>query len=92
VLGVLGVLVELVVFLLLCFDVFLAVFFAGAVLFWAGADWLGAGVVDCAKVSGRLAAAKTSASKLFFILILLEGLFCPVYSILRQRPFYCDRL
>ena len=66
-------LVELVVFLLLCFDVFLAVFFAGAVLFWAGADWLGAGVVDCAKVSGRLAAAKTSASKLFFILILQGG-------------------
>jgi hypothetical protein len=66
---VLVVLVEPVVFLLLCFEVFLA-FFAGAVLFWSGVDWLGVdGAVDCAKVSGRLAAAKTIAIKLFFILI-----------------------
>jgi hypothetical protein len=65
-----GVLVELVVFLLLCFGAFLVVFFAGVVLFWAGVDWLGvAGVVDCAKIMGRLAAAKTIANKLFFMLI-----------------------
>lgn len=72
------VLVELVVFLLLCFEVFLA-FFTGAVLFWSGVDWLGvAGAVDCAKVMGRLAAAKTIASKLFFILISpLRDLFFP---------------
>jgi hypothetical protein len=61
--GVLVVLVELVVFLEL-FEVFLA-FFVGAVLFWVGV----AGVVFCAKITGRLAAAKTIASKLLFILI-----------------------
>jgi hypothetical protein len=70
--GVLVVLVPVffaLVFLVLCFMVFLA-FFAGAVLVWSGVDWLGvAGAGDCAKVSGRLAAAKTIVSKLFFILI-----------------------
>ena len=70
--GVLVVLVPVffaLVFLVLCFEVFL-VFFAGAVLFWSGVDWLGvAGAVDCANVSGRLAAAKTIASKLFFMLV-----------------------
>jgi hypothetical protein len=66
--GALVELVALVVFLLLCFEVFLA-FFAGVVLFWSGV-WLGvAGAVDCAKIIGRLAAAKTIASKLFFMLI-----------------------
>jgi hypothetical protein len=67
--GLLVVLVEPVVFLVLCFEVFLA-FFAGVVLFWFGVDWLGvAGAVFCAKIIGRLAAAKTIASKLFFMLI-----------------------
>ena len=75
------------VFLLLCFEVFLA--FAGAVLFWPDAGWLCvAGAVDCAKIMGRLAAAKTIASKLFFMSISPCGTFiCPVHSILRQRPF-----
>jgi hypothetical protein len=55
------------VFLVLCFEGFL-VFFGAAVLFWSGVGWPGvAGAVACAKVSGRLAAAKTIASKLFFM-------------------------
>jgi hypothetical protein len=78
--GVVAV-VEVVLFLVLCFDAVFLVFLA--VLFWVAVDWLGAGAVFCAKVRGRVAAAKTIASKLFFILILLEGLSCPVYSILR---------
>jgi hypothetical protein len=52
------------VFLVLCFLAFLA----GAVLVLSGVVWLGAGV-DCAKVRGRLAAAKAIASKLFFMVI-----------------------
>jgi hypothetical protein len=64
---VLGALAGAVVFLLLCFEVFLAFF---AVLFWVEVDWFGvAGAAFCAKIMGTLAAAKTIARKLFFILI-----------------------
>src|SRR5580658_4719482 len=90
--GVLAVLVEPVV-LVLCFvEVFLA-FFVGVVLFWSGVVWPGAAGVDwAANVSGRLAAAKTIASKLFFMLISPCGTLCPVYSIFRQCQFEYDRL
>jgi hypothetical protein len=87
--GVLGVLLALapvLLVLVLCFEVFLA--FGAAVLFWsvAGLLWLaGAGV--CPKVSGRLAAAKTMASKLFFMSISPCGLHLSRNSIFRQRSF-----
>jgi hypothetical protein len=58
------------VFLVLGFVGFVGflVFFGAAVLFWSVAGWLWvAGAVACAKVSGRLAAAKTIASMLFFM-------------------------
>src|SRR5271165_59435 len=76
------------VFLVLCFEVFLA-FFGAAVLFWSGAGWLwvaGAGV--CAKVSGRVAAAKTIASKLFFILISPCGICFSRQFHLAAMPFF----
>lgn len=68
------VFVALVFLLVLCFLVL--VFFAVEVdvLLWSGVA--GAGV-DCAKVKGSVAAAKTIPSKLFFILILLVGFFFP---------------
>jgi hypothetical protein len=89
VLEVLLVLAPVLLVLVLCFDgfeVFLA--FGAVVLFWsvAGLLWLaGAGV--CPKVSGRLAAAKTMASKLFFMSISPCGLHLSRNSIFRQRPF-----
>jgi hypothetical protein len=64
------------VFFVLCFVVFLT-FFAGAVLFWSGVDWLGvAGAGVCAKIMGRLAAAKTMAIRLFFMLVSPCGIYC----------------
>jgi hypothetical protein len=57
------------VFLVLCF----LAFFAGAVVLWL-VDWPLAGAFCAAKI-GRAAAAKTIASKLFFMLILLEGIY-----------------
>jgi hypothetical protein len=66
--GLVGVLVLLpVVFLVLCFLLPFLAGFAGVVLFWSGAGWLGAGA--WANVSGKVAAAKTIASKLFFMWI-----------------------
>ena len=54
------VLVLPVVFLVWCFLLFLVDLLS--VLFWSG--WVG---VSCAKVNGNVAAAKTIASKLFFM-------------------------
>jgi hypothetical protein len=51
------------------------------VLFWSGAGWAGAGV--CAKVKGRVAAAKTIAIKLFFMLISPCGPYLSRNSIFR---------
>jgi hypothetical protein len=80
--------VLLAVVLVLCFvgfEVFLA-FFGAAVLFWSGVGWpAGAGV--WAKVSGRLAAAKTIASKLFFMWVSPCGVYLSRNSILRERLF-----
>jgi hypothetical protein len=82
--GVVGVLEPVLlalVFLALCFEVFLT--FAGAVLFWPDAGWLCvAGVVACAKIMGKLAAAKTIAIKLFFMLI------SPCGTFYLSRPFH----
>jgi hypothetical protein len=60
------------VFLVLCF----LAFFAGAVVLWL-VDWPVAGVFCPANVIGTAAAAKTIASKLFFMLVLLEGIYLP---------------
>jgi hypothetical protein len=97
VLVVLGVLAPLffalvffaLVFLVPCFEVFLA-FVGAAVLFWSDAGWLWvAGAVACAKVSGRVAAAKTIASKLFFMLISpLRDSFVPSIPSCATAVFY----
>jgi len=77
------------VFLVPCFEVFLA-FVGAAVLFWSDAGWLWvAGAVACAKVSGRVAAAKTIASKLFFMLISpLRDSFVPSIPSCAPAVFY----
>jgi hypothetical protein len=79
--GLLVVLVVLVV--LLCLGVFLTFFVCVVLVVWLGL----AGGVDCANTMGRLAAAKTIANKLFFILISPCGIYSPDNSIIGQRQF-----
>jgi len=70
------VLVELVVVLLtfLCFGAFFTFFVVVAVVL---DDWLLVDAVDCPKTIGRLAAAQTIASKLFFIFVSPCGFILP---------------
>ena len=75
------------VFFIVCF--LLLVFFGAMVVVWSGVDWPGvAGVVACAKVSGRVAAAKTIANKLFFILISPDGFSFPTTLSSATPAFY----
>jgi hypothetical protein len=81
--GLLVVLVLVVlVVLFLCLGVFLTFF-----VWVVSVVWLWLGGVDCANIMGRLAAPKTIASKLFFILISPCGIYFPDNSMIGQRRF-----